>query len=200
MTTSSIIARLDRELAPRGFTRKKATWNRVHGPLVEVVDVQTSKGGDTVTMNFGVLSRPIYFACWGRDAKRFVEEPECTVRVRVGHLIDNKDRWWDVGNTSTADEMVKCLVERALPFLERMQSLEEMRDWLASMDAPSSKYPPSAIYFAVLQSQLGDLNGACTTLTGLERRALGAWKGTAKEVSIRLGCDRVMYSMRPMQP
>jgi hypothetical protein len=191
MTRTSIIARLDRELVPRGFTRKKTTWNRAHGPLVEVVDVQTSKSGDTVTMNVGVLSKPIYVACWGHDAKQFAEEPECTVRARVGQLIDNKDRWWDVGSTSAGDEMVECLLDRVLPFLERMQSSEEMRDWLAFTGAPSSKYPPPAIYFALLQSQLGDLDGACTTLTELERRALGAWKGAAQEIAARIGCASV---------
>lgn len=190
MSTASIIARLDGELAPRGFRRKKATWNREHGSLVEVVDIQTSKSGDTVTMNVGVLSRPIYFACWGRDAKPFVEEPECTIRARIGQLIDNKDRWWDVSSASVADEMITCLGKRVLPFLERMQSSEEMCNWLVSMGAPTSKYPPPTIYYAVLQSQLGDLNGACATLTALERRALGAWKGTAQEVAARIGCDR----------
>jgi len=190
MSKASIIARLDRELAPMGFIRKKATWNREHGLLVEVIDIQTSKSGDTVTMNVGVLSRPIYFACWGRDAKPFVEEPECTVRARIGKLIDNKERWWDIGGTGVTDEIITCLVERALPFLERMRSPEEMRNWLASMGAPLSKYPPPAIYYAVLQSQLGDLDGACAILTAFDRRAIGAWKGTGQEVAARIGCDR----------
>ena len=190
MSTTSIIDRLDHELKPRGFDRKKATWNRDHGSLVEVLDIQISKSGDTVTMNVGVLSRPIYFACWGRNAKLFVEEPECTVRARIGQLIDNKDRWWDIESASTADEMILCLSERVLPFLERMQSSEEMRNWLVSTGAPSSKYPPPALYYAVLQSQLGNLDDACATLIALERRALGAWKGTAREVAVRIGCDR----------
>lgn len=188
MSTSSIIARLDRELAPRGFSRKKVTWNREHDLLVDVIDIQVSKSGDTVTMNAGVLSRPIYFACWGRESKVFVEEPSCTVRARVGQLLDNKDRWWEVGSESAADEMIECLGARILPFLERMQSLKAMRDWLASTGLPSPKWPVPSIYFAVLQSQLGDMTGACNTLTELERKALGAWKAGAKEVAARIGC------------
>lgn len=189
MSTASIIARLDRELTPRGFSRKKATWNREHDSLVDVIDIQVSKSGDTVTMNAGVLSRPIYFACWGRESKPSVEEPSCTVRARVGQLLDNKDRWWDVGSVRAADEMVECLGTRILPFLDRMQSFEAMRDWLASMGLPSPKWPVPSIYFAVLQSQLGDMKGACNTLTELEAKALGAWKAGAKEVAMRIGCD-----------
>ena len=191
MTAALIIARLDRELATKGFARKKATWNREHGPLVEVIDVQTSNAGDTVTINVGVLERAVYFACWGRDAELFVEEPFCTVRARIGQLLDNKDRWWDIGSASAADEMAACLNEHALPFLGRMQSLEEMRDWLASAaGAPSPKTPLPSICFAVLLSKLGDVDRACATLVKLESKALGVWKARAKEVSVRIGCDR----------
>jgi len=191
MSTASIIARLDRELVPKGFNRKKATWNREQGPLVEVIDIQTNKGGDAVTMNVGVLSRPTYFACWGRDAKSFIEEPFCTVRARVGQLLDNKDRWWGVSSVMGAEEMIGCLGAQVLPFLERMRSLDAMRDWLASTGIPSLKSPLSSICFAVLQSQLGDIDAACAVLAELERNALGAWRDRAHEVAVRIGCAPV---------
>jgi len=139
-------------------------------------------------MNTGVLSRPVYAACWGRESKPFVEEASCTVRARVGQLLDNKDRWWDVGSETAADEMVECLGARILPFLDRMQSLKAMHDWLASTGMPSAKRPAPSVCFAVLQSQLGDMEGACNTLTELEGKALGAWKLGAKEVAVRIGC------------
>jgi hypothetical protein len=188
MSTASIVVRLDRELTPKGFSRKKLTWNREQGPLVEVIDIQTSKGGDAVTMNVGVLSRPIYFACWGRDAEPFIEEPFCTVRARVGQLLDNKDRWWDAGGAGVADDLVSCLGTQILPFLERMRSSEAMLDWLATTGIPSPKSPLPSICFAVLQSQLGDIGAACAVLADLERKALGAWKARAHEVAVRIGC------------
>lgn len=188
MSAASLVARFDRELAPKGFTRKNATWNREQDSMVDVIDIQVSKSGDTVTMNAGVLSRQIYFTCWGRDAEPFIEEPFCTVRARVGQLLDNKDRWWDVSGASVADEMVGCLEVQILPFLERIRSLEGMRDWLASTGAPSPKSPLPSICFAVLQSQLGDIGSACAALAELERKALGAWKARAHEVAARIGC------------
>lgn len=188
MSTALIVARLDRELAPRGFRRKKTTWNRERDSFVDVVDVQVSKSRDTVTMNAGVLYRPIYFACWGEESKPFVVEPSCTVRARIGQLLDNRDRWWDIGSESVADEMAECLETCIFPFLDGMQSLESMQDWLASTGLPSSKWPLPSIYYALLQSQLGDQEGACNTLTELEGKALGAWKAGAKEVAVRIGC------------
>ena len=190
MSTASIIARLDSELEPKGFMRRKATWNREHSSLVEVIDIQISKGGDTVTLNAGVLSRPIHFICWGREAEAFVEEPFCTVRARVGQLMDDKDRWWAINGTRTPDEMAECLVACVLPFLDRMHSFKGMRDWLASGGAPSPKNPFQSICFAVLLSRLGNVDGGCKTLAVLEDKALGAWKARAREVATRIGCEQ----------
>jgi hypothetical protein len=157
--------------------------------MVEVIELQLGKAGDTLTINVGVLSRPVYFACWGRDAEPFVEEPFCTVRARVGQLLDNKDYWWDLGREDMADELVDCLHAKIFPFLERMGSLREMRDWLASTGIPSTKKPLPSICFAVLQAQLDEIEAACALLASLERNALGAWRTRAREVALRIGCE-----------
>lgn len=141
MNSTSIIDFFDRTLKSKGFRLKKSTWNRTQGSFVKVIDIQTSKSGDLVTINAGVLSLSVYSACWGRDTDPFIEEPFCTVRARIGQLLDNKDLWWNVDETSAIDEMTTHLEEQILPFLERMLSLGEMRDWLASIDVPSSKTP-----------------------------------------------------------
>ncbi len=187
MSTASIISSLDRELASKGFRRKKATWNRDCGSLVDVIDIQTSKGGNAVTLNAGVLSRSIHLTCWGQEAEPFIEEPLCTVRARVGQLLDNKDVWWDVNSSGVSDEIVGCLGARIFPFLERMRTPEGMRDWLLSTGIPSLRYPLPSLYFAVLQSQLGDVRAAAVLLADLEHKALGAWKIRAHEVAVRIG-------------
>lgn len=192
MSVTKIVARLDRELVPKGFHRKKRTWNRERDSLVEVVDIQVSKSGDRVTLNAGVLSRPVFFACWGHEAEPFIQEPECTVRARIGSLMDDDlDRWWDLGRAESADEMADCIGTRILPFVERMRSLEAMRDWLSPTGRSRPKYPLTTICYAVVQSQLGDTRGACTTLAELESKALGGWSVRAQEVAVRIGCASV---------
>jgi hypothetical protein len=195
MSTALIISRCERELSPLGFIRKKSTWNRAIGALVEVVDIQLSKTGDSVTMNAGVLSRRIYSECWGRSANQFVDEAECTVRARIGQLIDGKDRWWSIDNLKASEEVVECIELYVIPFFARMKLPEEMCDWLVSTGAASSKYPPPTIYLALLQAELGNIDAACTTLVELERRALGAWKGSAQDIARRIGCGSVPDGM-----
>jgi len=188
MSKKEIIARMDCELVPVGFTRQKDTWNRGYGQLVEVIDIQGSKAGGMVTLNVGILDRDVYAICWDRDPEPFVEETVCTVRSRIGQMFDNKDLWWCVEDMNAADEIIVCLRERALPFLARMHSLEEMCSWLVSSGAISKTYPPPLIYFAVLQHRLGNGGKACSTLVDLQSKALGAWRKRAKEVSSLLGC------------
>lgn len=187
MRAKTIISRLDLELISIGFRRKGVTWNRETHSVVEVVDIQISKSGDRVTMNAGVLSRPVYFTCWGCDAKPFVFEPECVVRARVGQLIDDRDLWWNIDVPAAADQMANCLVARVLPYLARMQSLEAMRDQLASEGAIQRKYPLPAIWFAVLQFHLGEGISACKVLAEAENRT-PSWSARVREVAARIGC------------
>lgn len=190
MSTNSIVVRLDRGLVPQGFRRSGTTWNRDHGPLVDVVDIQTSGSRDTVTLNAGVLSRPIYMICWGQELGGFIEEPHCTVRARVGQLLDNRDRWWPVSDPRSEDELAESVSSLLLPFIDRMQTYEGMLAWLASTGTPSEKMALPSICFAALQSSLGDQAGACQTLSLIETKALGGWKVRAREVAARIGCRK----------
>lgn len=189
MTTTSIINHLDRALSPVGFQRKKATWNRESGQFVDVLDIQISKAKSSVTLNIGVMERDVYAATWGGDSEPFVEAPNCTVHARIGELLDGKDKWWDLQDADAAEvEIVSCVRDHAVPFLERMHSLQEMCNWLVTSGASSRKYPLPLIYLAVLRHRLGEQTEACSMLADLNVRALGAWKSRAKEVSERLGC------------
>ena len=190
MGVTTIRARLDRELTPLGFRRDKVTWNRGEGDWIDVVDVQASEAGSEATINAGVLCQPVYVALWGQAPGPFVQEPECTVRARVGRLIDGCDRWWATADGGVAEEMAACLTAHVLPWLRSMGSLEAMRNWLASEGAPSKRRPMETVNDAIIQARLGDTAAAREILESLERDALGGWKSRAVEVARRIGCLR----------
>ena len=94
MSTKNIKSRLDERLKPIGFVRHKDVWNRKLGTFIDVIDIQTSKAGDTITINCGVLNSEVSKLFFGAPlASTSVDEPSCTVRARVGQLIDDKDLW-----------------------------------------------------------------------------------------------------------
>ena len=119
MTAKALIEQVDKFLTPLGFERKGALWNRKIGSIVEVIDVQVSKAGDTATVNAGVLQPDIYEACWGKEPLGFIEEPFCTVRARVGELMGEYDLWWPLDDSQTPLALIDALTTHVLPFLNR---------------------------------------------------------------------------------
>jgi hypothetical protein len=88
---------MDTELRPAGFARRKAVWNHRHDALIDVVDLQVSKGGEDVTLNCGVLDPVVHLKAWSSEVPQFVQEPDCTVRARIGELLPERlDVWWQL--------------------------------------------------------------------------------------------------------
>jgi hypothetical protein len=190
MSKKTVTTSLDELLKPLGFARHKATWNRQQDPFVDVIDVQASKGGDTITINAGVLHRGVHQKCWLKEPPACVQEPECTVRTRAGQLIDGRDLWWRKGDPRIAEDVIENVNVSMLPFLERMHSLEAMEKFLAESQLMKPRFPDSAsvVYLAILKDERGDKAGACALLTELGNKTLGDWKTRMREVAERLSC------------
>jgi len=152
MSTKNIKARLDELLKPIGFVRHKDVWNRKFGTFIDVIDIQTSKAGDTITINSGVLNSEVSKLFSGAPlGSTNVDEPSCTVRARVGQLIDDKDLWWSLSDSAIEKDVVEKVVTYVLPFLERMHSIEAMEQFLIDANVVKKNYPPPIIYLALLK-------------------------------------------------
>lgn len=189
MTITFLTKELDRFLNPIGFKRVRTTWNRENGRYVDVLNIERIQALSAVTLNVGVMERDIFLDCWGREADRFVDEPYCIVRARIGKLIDGKGRYWKETDSNTVNEIISCIQNYAIPLFVKANSLKGMSDWLVSVGAPSHKNPLETAYFAVLQHRLGDQVSACHVLANMAAKALGDWKAKAKEISNRIGCN-----------
>jgi hypothetical protein len=190
MSEKAIISKLDDLLKPLGFTRQKTAWNRRSGYVVEVIDVQVSKAGDTATVNAGVLDTEAYMTLWGSESPAFVEIPDCTVTARVGELIDGKDLWWQLNDGQVTDKVSKAITDHMLPFVKRMRSRQDMVQWLTDTRVVKKKYPPPIINLAILQNLLGSSSEGCALLAEVQKKAIGAWRARAAEVAERLGCSK----------
>lgn len=133
MKQIDIVQSLYALLKPLGFKKKKAVWNR-SGKLIEVIDFQVSKAGDSATINAGVLDRDNYALLWQKSLPDSVDAFLCTIRVRIGELIDGLDLWWPLAESSTASEVTRAVQDYVLPFLQGTQSREAMGDWLVETD------------------------------------------------------------------
>jgi len=189
MSSKPIIQRTDEVLRPLGFFRHKATWNRSSEPFVDVIEIQKSKSGDTVTVNAGVLHPGVHKQCWGTELPAIIQEPECIVRARIGHLVEGKDIWWQLNDPATLNEIPEKLITYVLPFLARMHSLGAMEQFLTAAHVIRQKYPPPIVYLAILKSELDDKPGACALLADLRRQTTAAWLPRVRDVIKRLKCE-----------
>lgn len=188
MSKKAVINKLDNLLKPLGFTRQKAVWNRSLGHLVEVIDLQISKAGDIATLNVGVLDSDVHIKLWESEPPQFVDEAACTVRARVGELVDGADLWWQLNDDQVTDNVYIAIKNYMLPFAQRMHSRQCMARWLTDAEVVKKKYPLPIINLAILQFLLGNPSEGCSLLGELQRNAIGAWRTRAVEVAGRLGC------------
>jgi len=181
---------LDSTLKPLGFLRRKASWNRAVDPFVDVVALQRSKGGDEVTVNVGVLVPKVYELCWGEAPRQFVDETQCTVRTRLHGSHPEKELWWRMSDSDTSESIAGRLKSEGIPFMERMHSLAEMRDFLANTNVAARSYPPPIVYLAILEAERGELTRACGLLRALRDKTSGAWQVKVDFVMARLRCTQ----------
>lgn len=179
-----LIGAVDAVLNEHGFARKKIAWNRRSDGLVDVVDLQVSKSGDSITLNAGVVDRDVRKLLWGPEPRGFFQEPECTVRSRVGELLGDRDVWWPL-DENAAHEIARTLVPHVLPFLERMHDQAEMEAHLSA--EVGKRYPPPIIYLAILKHRRGEAAEAEALLRGLYERTSEPWQKRIAELSESLG-------------
>lgn len=188
MNPRRLTEKLDDVLKPLGFERHKITWNRNLGIVVQVMDIQVSKSNKAVTVNAGVLDADVFTKLWEGDPPRFVEEPACTVRARIGELMDGKDVWWQLYDDQVIHAVSSATTDRILPFLDRMRSRRGMIQWLMDTDVVMKRYPLPIINLAILQSLTGNSGEACTLLAAVQKNAVGAWRVRAAEIAQRIDC------------
>lgn len=176
MNVKAIAGHLDAVLKLLGFARQKNTWNRKVETYIDVLDIQTSKSDDTITINGGILHPNAYKACWGNKLPPFIQEPFCTVRARLGHLIDGNDAWWSVSQNNLSDVLIRHINVHMLPFFERMHSVKTMEEFLSKSEFKKGKYPPDIIYLAILKRDNGKPTEARRLLEELYKNTVGAWQ------------------------
>lgn len=186
MTMTPIIKSLDSVLKPLGFVRRKRLWNRRAGSFLDVLDVQVRKAGDAFTINVGVLDPEVYQTLWGEEPEAFVEQPRCTICVRIGELIDGHDKWWQIEGADSANDATEQTMAYVAPFLDRMHDRNAMRRWLAEGDVEKKRYPPPIISLALLEKLLGNGESCHERLERLRKTTSEPWQVRIGDVIERL--------------
>ena len=186
---SPVAQSLHAVLRPLGFKKNRARWNRDSGPFVDVIDIQKGQVTRDFTVNCGVFLPLAYTLVWGKAPAKFISEVDCTVRSRIGALIDDHDLWWDIKEETIPQEVIEDIVSKVeayvLPFLDRMHSSEAMEAYL--IENQVIRYPiyPEVLFLAILMWQNGKKDEAFGLLSDHVNRDIG-WTEFAREVMEKL--------------
>lgn len=186
-------------LRDSGFTRRLLRWQRRVGDFVDVIDFQPSRWNERTdaefTVNLGVLLPFVYETCWQSEVPKFPSDVDCTVRRRIGFLLTSgnrakaKDRWWQLRAPSdlevTGSQVLSCLTEVGLPFLDRVRSLEAVRNYLLEDKRLGQFTPSDEINLSIVLARLGDAASASKILSGVLQRH-PAWQDRARGVAAKL--------------
>ena len=108
----------------------------------------------------------------------------------MGELMDGKDVWWQLCDDRVAEKLSTAIINHVLPFVTRMQSRQDMVQWLTDTQVVKKKYPLPIVNLAILQILLGKSSEGCALLVEVRQKTMGAWRERAADVAERLGCTR----------
>lgn len=114
------------------------------------------------------------------------DQSQCTVYARVGQLIDGRDKWWPLTEAQIDLDAIKESVNLAISFLSKMQSREQMIDWLIDNKVTAKRYPPPVINLAILMALMGRKSDAYKVLADLQLKVSGPWKDRIEQVHERI--------------
>lgn len=179
MKKSQLISKIDEILEKHQFYKRGLIWNRDYPDFVDVIDLQISKSKDRFTVNTGVADKFVIHACWGMDGSDVVEEPSCTVHMRLGELLHGRDVWWDLSDDDDIEAVLSGIQEAAIPFLQLNHSIDHMIKTLEN-DPASKRYPPGVIYLALLYYRNGESDRCKEIFKSLKLN--GAWSQKASDI------------------
>lgn len=176
MTMKSIVNEIDKLLKLHRFHKMNKTWNRNFGYFIDSIELEISKSRDMFTLEIAVTDRDVYGIVWNRDIPRKVMAPSATVRSRIGHLIDGRERWWNIGDVSSYDEVIKILIEYGIPFLNQNHNRAALRDFISKKDVVKMRYPPPIFNLAIIEYMIGNKDKSHSILEKFYLQGVGSWR------------------------
>jgi hypothetical protein len=152
---------LDQLLTPLGFARTGDDWVRVRGDMWACVNRQASRLlGVTVNLAMKDLETEKLFLQIFADQGAVLMPP---VEVRIGEVIDGRDRWWKSDQPDGPRELAEAVRDYGLPWFDAVHTLEQQAEhWFARKTALTGPgyAAPSLIRLALTLYRMGELDEA----------------------------------------
>jgi len=167
MIRNTYSGQLSKMLVQFDFERDGSWWSRTRGDMLEQIDLQKSRATGAVTVNL-----------WAKDlvTEAMLRAIPCKhtlgitqSSLRLGTLIDGKDRWWknDPNGPAEVAELVRV---HAIPWFDRVRTLEEQAEKWFGRRAYVGWASPNLGALAMTLYRLGELDEALAIFDAPMRR------------------------------
>lgn len=165
-----------------GFKKNKLNFNRTFDRLVQSINVQRSQYNHAdrfiFTINLGFYNGQIFKISRNRtDEPKFVTTDNCFVWGRSGHLIYNKDYWYeltlDVDFKNVSLQVENDLKIHIIPLYDQLQTLNSILELLRT-DFKNRPYHLIASIddVSVLELEFGDFQRGKEILVNIYKQAI----------------------------
>ena len=111
-------------LKPLGFKKKGNNFYSQKKGIGHIINIQKSyyysKEHIHFTINTGVFLPEYWLAFYnyfGKPVPDYPTEPECILRMRIGSLRNENDKWYDVTNETDEDSLIKEMKENVNEYI-----------------------------------------------------------------------------------
>ncbi len=173
---------INADLKQLGFKKSQRTYNRQTEPgVVQVINFQMGRfeppaGPSPIppwmkpdmygkfTVNLGIFVEEVVKTL-GLKPEKFISAPGCTIRRRLGSLInaDRRDYWWNLDDSATviAQSIKSYLFSAGFEFLNRFSSRSAIiADYISYNDLDSNGSPRARLDVGIMLAARGDMTGA----------------------------------------
>jgi len=145
-----------RLLKPNGYKKSGRTFNKINeNGIIEVINFQSGKYQfentieipglrenlyGSFTINIGILIPELYFKDYPKEKeKKIYQEYNCTIRTRIGSLInDGDDLWWNLTENhkeKVTSNILAYLENQGMEWINKLNSREKIyRNWIELAD------------------------------------------------------------------
>ena len=140
---------LKSEFAPKlrelGFSGSGKHFRRVNGEIINAINIQGNKYGDSCAVNLGLhlTFLPMHWPNALPDARK-IKEIDCQFRTRLSPDMKS-DYWWKYGGlrdspTKNARHLIATYLETGEPYFRRYDSMEKIVSMISLDDVKRGAY------------------------------------------------------------
>jgi len=148
--------------------------------------MKSTSGEILFTINVGVVSARLLNFFSVKPSKKRPNIWDCHWRIRLGQLIEGKDKWWLIDFETSIEELgeniTTYLLSLAIPGIEKYIEDNELRDLWLSGKSPSLTEFQRLLHLSVLLREIGPQELLEPTLYKLQQISVG--KSTALTADI----------------